>query len=242
MLEASTLKDWLHRDYNRLDKLLIVLATFDAPCSIESIRARSISAGLRLPKSANISSVLLRSGGLAIRLPAGWELSRAGKDHLRNLGISSLSAAALQADASLRAHLGNITVETTRQFVEEAIKCFEAKLYRSAIVMSWIAAVDVLYREVVANHLSAFNAESSRVNAKWRVATNEDGLSRMGEADFLDRLAAINVIGKNTKTELVNALNLRNGCGHPNSLRVGPNNVASHLETLILNVFERCPQ
>lgn len=101
-----------------------------------------------------------------------------------------------------------------------------------------LAAVDVLYSEVVAHHLASFNAEAVKVNSKWKPAVNEDGLSRMGEADFLDRLAAIGVLGKNAKEELAKALKLRNGCGHPNSLKVGPNMVASHLETLILNVFE----
>ncbi|WP_271438907.1 hypothetical protein [Pontixanthobacter luteolus] len=123
--------------------------------------------------------------------------------------------------------------------MEEAIRCYEAKLYRSAIVMSWIAAVDVLYREVVANHLAAFNAEAKRVDSRWKGAANEDGLARMKEADFLDRLVAIGVIGKNVKEELAKALKLRNGCGHPNSLTVGPNIVTSHLETLLLNVFDK---
>ena len=121
--------------------------------------------------------------------------------------------------------------------MEEAIKCHEAKLHRSAIVMSWIAAVDVLYREVVEHHLAAFNAEAKNFNPKWRAVVNEDGLARMGEADFLDRLVPIGVIGKNVKEELAKALKLRNGCGHPNSLKIGPNMVASHLETLLLTVF-----
>ncbi len=60
----------------------------------------------------------------------------------------------------------------------------------------------------------------------------------MGEADFLDRLVPIGVIGKNVKDELVKALKLRNGCGHPNSLKIGQNMVASHLEILLMNVFE----
>ena len=47
------------------------------------------------------------------------------------------------------------------------------------------------------------------------------------------------MIGKNVKTELVSALNLRNGCGHPNSLMVGSNTVASHIELLLLNVFKK---
>lgn len=241
MLSEASLKDWLHRDLPTLDKLLIAIASFDKPCSVADLRARTHAVGLRLPSKMNISAILGRSKGTAIRVPAGWELTGVGRTHLANLGVSSLSPAATQVATDLRAHLAKITNESTRLFAEESIKCYEAGLHRSAIVMSWIAAVDVLYRDVAANHLAKFNAEASRVNARWKDAVNEDGLARMGEADFLDRIAAIGIIGKNAKNELVQALNLRNGCGHPNSLKVGPNMVASHIETLLLNVFERFP-
>lgn len=219
-----------------------MLGSFDAPCSVAEIRDRALQAGFKVPKKWNVSSILGRSNGLAIRVPDGWELADPGMSHLRNLGIGELSPAAVKVASDLRSHLDNIVNPTTRAFVEEAIKCHEAELYRSAIVMSWIAAVDVLYREVVKNHLAAFNAEASKVNSKWKLAKNEDGLARMGEADFLDRISAIGVIGKSTKEELAKSLKLRNGCGHPNSLKVGPNMVAGHLETLILNVFEAFAQ
>ena len=238
MLEAVSLKDWLHRDLSARDKLLLILATFDAPVQLADVRTRAGAAGFKIPKKWNMSLVLGRSGGLAIRVPEGWELTETGKNHLRNLGVDSVSPAAMQVAADLRAHLNKVKNPTTRAFVEEAIKCHEAKLYRSAVVMSWIAAVDVLYREVVANHLATFNAEAHKANSKWKAAVNEDGLAKMGEADFLDRLVPIGVIGKNVKEELAKALKLRNGCGHPNSLKTGPNMVASHLEVLLLNVFE----
>lgn len=238
MLDVAGLKDWLHRNLAARDKLLLILATFDQPVQLADLRSRSEEAGFKVPKKWNMSDVLGRSGGLAIRVPAGWELTETGKNHLRNLGVESVSPAAMQVAADLRVHLDKVKNPTTRAFVEEAIKCHEAKLYRSAIVMSWIAAVDVLYHEVVVNHLAAFNSEAQKANSKWKAAVNEDGLARMGEADFLDRLVPIGVIGKNVKEELVKALKLRNGCGHPNSLKTGPNMVASHLEMLLLNVFE----
>ncbi|MFG1348801.1 hypothetical protein [Xanthobacter autotrophicus] len=232
------LKDWLHRELQVRDKLLLVLATFEQPVKVVDVRSRAEEAGFRIPKKWNISDVLGRSGGLAIRVPLGWELTDTGKNHLRNLGVTSVSPAAMQVAADLRQHLAKVKNSTTHAFVEEAIKCHEAKLYRAAVVMSWIAAVDVLYRDVVANHLAAFNVEAKNFNAKWKPAVNEDGLARMGEADFLDRLVPIGVIGKNVKEELAKALKLRNGCGHPNSLKIGQNMVASHLEILLLNVFE----
>lgn len=238
MLDTNGLKDWLHRNLTIRDKLLLVLATFAQPVQLADLRSRSEEAGFKIPKKWNLSNVLGRSGGLAIRVPAGWELTEAGKSHLHSLGVSSVSPAAMQVAVDLRVHLDSVTNAATLAFVEEAIKCYEAKLYRSAIVMSWIAAVYVLYREVVANHLAPFNAEAKNWNSKWKAALNEDGLSRMGESDFLDRIVAIGVIGKNVKDELAKALKLRNGCGHPNSLTVGPNMVANHLETLLLNVFK----
>ena len=60
----------------------------------------------------------------------------------------------------------------------------------------------------------------------------------MKERDFLDVLEAIGSIGKNVKQTLQNqCLSLRNACGHPTSLKISENNVAAHLDTLVLNVY-----
>lgn len=238
LLNKGDLKNWLHKDFRHIDKILIILATFDSPIMIDGIRERAAGAGLKLTKGWNPSATLGRSKGLAIRLPNGWEITDAGKRHLRGLGISSLSPAAALVASNLRAHLEKIQNDTTRVFAEEAIRCYEGELYRSAIVMSWIAAVDVLHRTVVANHLVAFNASAKAVDSSWKNAVNEDGIGRMNEERFLERCSAIGVLGKNQKDELLKGLKLRNGCGHPNSLKVGPNAVANHIEILLLNVFE----
>lgn len=238
MLSEGDLKQWLHRDLRQLDKLLLILATFGNPIKLDGIKERAAAAGLKITKSWNPSATLGRSKGLAIRVPEGWEITDAGKNHLRNLGVSNLSPAAVQVASDLRAHLEKIQSDTTRAFVEEAIRCHEGELHRSAIVMSWLAAVDVLHRAVVAKHLAAFNASAKAIDNKWKDAVNEDGLGRMNEEKFLERCAAIGVLGKNQKDELLKGLKLRNGCGHPNSLKVGPNAVANHIEILLLNIFE----
>lgn len=238
MLKKDDLKIWLQRDLRQLDKLLLVLATFDTPCQLKDIVNAAAAVGLRITSSWNPAATLSRSKGLAIRLPDGWEISETGKQHLRNLGVTTMSPAAMKVATDLRLHMAKIVNVNTKAYVEEAIKCHEAELYRSAVVMSWLAAVDVLHHEVVANHLHAFNAEAKRIDVKWKTAQTADDLGRMGEDDFLNRLASISVLGKNAKEELLKCLKLRNGAGHPNSLKIGQNMVASHLETLLLNVFE----
>jgi hypothetical protein len=61
----------------------------------------------------------------------------------------------------------------------------------------------------------------------------------MKEHDFLDVLESISVLGKNVKQELQKCLQLRNGCGHPNTLQIADHKVSAHVEDLILNVFAK---
>lgn len=240
MLTTHDLKTWLHqKGFSQLDKLLLVLSTFDGPRPIRDIKDRARDGGLKITESWNPSSSLSKSNGLAINTREGWELTDAGRNHVRKLGVETLRPAALNVANDLRAELAKIVDSNTRAFVEEAIRCYEAGLHRSAVVMSWIAAVDLLHKHIVNSCLPAFNAEASRVDTKWKAAKTSDDIGRMGEAEFLDRLAAISVLSKNVKTELKNCLDRRNGCGHPNSLKLGTNTVAHHIEVLLLNIFKK---
>lgn len=135
--------------------------------------------------------------------------------------------------------LSKITNRNTVKFVEEAIKCVEVKAYRAAVILSWVGAVSILYDYVLQNCLAAFNAEAKGRNPKWKDATTEDDLTRMGEQDFLNILQSISVIGKSVKQELETCLKLRNGCGHPNSLEISENKAAAHIEILISNIFSK---
>jgi len=155
------------------------------------------------------------------------------------LGLEVKPRVLSAAVESLNQHIDAIAKQDTKLFLSEAVACLENHLLRAAVVLIWVGAVAVLQDEVVAKKLPEFNAEALRRDAKWKAAKDADGLSRMKEADFLVIIEAIAVIGKNVRQELEGCLKLRNGCGHPNSLKLGENKVAAHLETLILNVFAK---
>jgi hypothetical protein len=239
LLTPDDLKNWLHRDLPQADNVLLALGTFDRPARVQDIKNRARDAGSTKLPQWNISMVLERTRGLAILTKTGWELTNKGKERLRALGVSKISPAATQVGVDLRFIAQKIQEVETRAFVEETIKCYEYELYRSAVVMSWLAAVDVLKKYVLATRLTDFNAEAQKANPKWRIAKNSDEIGLMKEFDLLNRLAMISVFGKNVNEQLHECLKLRNACGHPNSLKLGPNTVARHLEILILNVFER---
>ena len=238
-LTIADLKRLLHGDYTSLDKLLFLLASMGQPCQVAEIKSRAQEAGYRIPKTWNVSTYLGRSKGKAIKVPSGWEISDAGRQHLVDLGIVSGTAAQSGVAMDLRNALSGIQEVNTRSFVEEAVSCYEAGLYRSAIVMSWVGAVAILHDYITAHHLSAFNGEARRRNKKWKPATTTDDLGRMRENDFLDVICYLSVIGPNVKAELKSCLDRRNACGHPSSLRVAEKTAAHHLEILLLNVFAR---
>ncbi len=171
----------------------------------------------------------------------GLGLGVKGKEAVQTLAAGYTSPAPPEVAASLRKELARIADPDVVAFVTEAVLCFENHLYRAAVVLSWVGSLSLLYEHVIKHKLAAFNAESTRRNAKWKAAKTRDDLALMSEFDFLQILETISVLGKSVKHELEGCLKLRNGCGHPNSLRIGENRVSAHIEILILNVFSKYP-
>lgn len=241
MLDIAILKNLLHQPgFTNIDKLLLCMA-FDVntPKSVLSIKNLAKKAGFRLVDKWNVSSLLSGSKGLAIRTDDGWELTESGKEKVTQLAGGAISGVTPKIASSLRSHLSTISNHDTVTFLEEAIRCYETKLYRSAVVLSWVGATSLLYDYVVAHKLVEFNVEATKRDPKWKVAKNNDDLANLKEHTFLQLLYSISMIGKSVKDELEGCLKFRNGCGHPNSLKIGESRVSGHIETLMLNVFSK---
>jgi hypothetical protein len=226
---------------SRLEQLLILLATAEAPMSVREITKVALRCGLRIASKWNVSDILRKSNGCAILTEDGWELSYKGEQTVEAMAKIGLKHVAVKKTiADVRQHVGRISSRDAREFIEEAISCFENGQFRAAVVLSWIGAVSVMYTYVTTSTLQKFNVEARRRDARWKDARNPDELGRMKEHDFLDVLETIGVMGKNVKQALQNqCLGMRNACGHPNSLKISENNVAAHLDTLVLNVYSK---
>jgi len=238
-MTRDELKNVIHnKNLSRLDILVVLLAVDSGGArTVKELKELAAFGGLRKVKSWNISDILARSGGIAVRTPDGWELSNEGKSRARELGADS--GPVVTANADLRKVLASISSPDTREFIEEAVKCLEARYLRAAVVLSWVGAVSVLQQYVVANKLAEFNAEAQRRDKDWKRAKSTDDIGKMKEATLLQVLETISVIGKNTKQELEESLRLRNASGHPNSFKYGESRVASHIEILMMNVFSK---
>jgi hypothetical protein len=243
MLEVSELEDLLHSPgiTTQLRVLLCLAVKPIGARQLSVVRKTAIVAGWTTAKKLNLSEYLKRAKGLAILTPDGWKLTQQGRDLVSaNVKRPGAVPPQLGVTTKLRSHLDKIQSGSTRAFADEAIKCLEYGLRRSAVVSAWIAAVGVLYDYVLATRLAEFNAAGmKKMQAKWKPVGSLDDLADLKESTFLELCEAASIFGKSVKQELENCLRLRNGCGHPNSLQIGDARVVAHIEQLILNVFEK---
>ncbi|MCM2354911.1 MAG: hypothetical protein NDI63_14920 [Pseudobdellovibrio sp.] len=220
------------------DKILIVLLVLDAPTKPNKIQSVLSDHGIREAKKWNMSQ-LLKATKHAVSLKDGWTLTSNGKSSLKEkLGIGEVKEAKIIT--SLRDHLPKIKLTQNREFIEEAIRCFESKCFRAAVVLSWTGAMGVLYDEVIKNHLTTFNRNLMAKFPKSKTIVSFDDLALLSENDFLELAYSSSVIDKNVKMHLQNTgLKLRNSCGHPNTFKVSEHQVQAHIELIMLNVFEK---
>lgn len=240
MLTLEQLKQAVHqKGITKTDTaLLCVAAAGGKAAPTAAVKKLSLDAGVKGAKSLNFTAHLHSAEDKVFKTPQGWELTEAGRKYVAGLAAQQLtSSPAVDEAQSLRALLPKLKSDDTRAFLAEAIVCAEQSLFRAAVVLSWVGAMALLYENVVSKHLAAFNDEATKRDPKWKDAKSVDDLGRMKESVFLEILLAISLIGKNVKQELDACLKLRNSCGHPNSLKIGPNKVAAHLEILAQNVF-----
>lgn len=232
---SDRLSDLVHSgDVTRPEKLLLCLMQLgEGTHAVGQIRAVAQSLGV---SDANVPRDLQKLKGLAFERKDGWALTTPGRKRASEL-LSAADTHVVAQSTTLRALLPKLNPDV-QAFMTEAVACYEARLFRAAVVLSWVGAVSVLYDYVVRHRLVDFNVEATRRDAKWRAAKTADDLGRMKEHEFLQVLEALSIIGRNVKNELEGCLKLRNGCGHPNSLKLAESRCAAHIEMLILNVFD----
>jgi hypothetical protein len=240
LLTTEQLKQAVHQqEVTKTDSaLLCVAAGGGNAVSTAIVRKVALEAGIKGAKKINFSAYLSAAEDKVFKTPTGWELTAGGRAHVAALAGKALSVSPAATEAqALRALLSKLKNDDARAFLTEAIVCAEQSLFRAAVVLSWVGAVALLHDVAVAKHLVAVNTEAVRRDPKWKGAKTTDDLGRLKESAFLEIAQTVGMFGKNVKEELDVCLKLRNGCGHPNSLKIGANKVAAHLEMLALNVY-----
>lgn len=232
----------IHALKDRKGKILSLLHYSGKATKTSDIRLLADNNGIRDIAKWNISDVLGRAekGGLVICLPEGWQLTPKGAAYLRDLGIVGDATLIVGTKHKLATHVASINCPDRRRFIGEAVSCFEVGLHRSAVVLSWVGALWIIQRHVADRFLLTFNAAGQkRFAQKFKVINHFKDFAALKESDFLELCQDASIIDKAEKAEFKERLDLRNRCGHPNSLIVADHAVANHLEMLLHNVYLR---
>jgi hypothetical protein len=213
----------------------------DGPMKANDVRAVARQNGWR-DGATSVPGDFLKHTKNAIYVPTGWTVTEACKRSLADRGLVNPGGVLTPVTEALERYLTDVHDPDKARFVEEAIECVKNKAYRSAIVLTWVGAVYLLYQHVLKNRLTEFNQEGHRRFQKkgWNDVANVDDLAAaVTESIFLNMLEHIGVVSKAEQKELQNCLDRRNTAGHPNSAAFEEVTVGAHIHELIAKVYSK---
>jgi hypothetical protein len=230
-------------ELGRIEILIVVLSSLEQPAPVSAVIAKAASVGARGVRDWNVSMYFGRYPKWVSNVGSGWRLTSAGVDKARDLGMSLRSPIVTATAKSLEAVVRGISDKHRRDFLSDALLCFDKAAYRPAVVYSWVGAVWILQQRIVTGERDAFNkAGIARFNKNgredFRPITTLESFGRLQEADLLQLAEDIGLIHKSLHAQLKQRLGLRNGSGHPNSMVVDEHTCAAHINFLIENVYK----
>ena len=127
-----------------------------------------------------------------------------------------------------------------RDYLSEAVTCYENGLYRAAILMAWAAVMEHLYI-IASDHPGGIKNFETVNNSRfgksktYREIKKKDDFLYIGEANWLQLAEDAGLMNRNARTILTERLNLRNRCGHPTKYKPGREETVVFIESLLLN-------
>lgn len=144
-----------------------------------------------------------------------------------------------ETSSALRGLIGRVTRTEERDFLGEAIKCYESEAYRAAIIMMWILTLDHLQEYILKRHLPDFNAELAKVTdkrVKVTAVVKSDDFGDIPEGKFIEIARAAGIISNDVRKILDVKLGIRNSFAHPSNITLPPAKAADFITDLADNV------
>lgn len=224
----------------RGERALFLLSRMQGPASVGRLKEYAIGIGFRDINKWNISDVLRKQIPLCILKPEGWIVTSEGEQTLASLGYFEGSPIVSKTRGDLESHVKQITDPIKRGFAQEAVACFNSGLHRACVVLSWVGAIWILENYTFDQRLAEFNrAGKARFSKHFREIASIEHFTRMQESDVLQLCEDVGLIDKSMKNHLIERLNFRNTCGHPNMVVIDDHNVANHVEFLLNNIYKK---
>jgi hypothetical protein len=211
--------------------------------TVDEIRQALKSARAKGWAKVNVADVLSKSGSLVDtgglqgkkRL---WNLTDSGREHVRNLlGLPKADVEVEHDVGTLEDVVAKVTDPDVRDYLEEAVKCLQVGSLRACTVFVWVAAIRTVQAAIIAKGSAAATAALQKHDPKTRPIHSLDDFAHVKDATALLAAKDLGILDKNQKDTLVEALNLRNRCGHPGKYRPGVKKVSAFVEDITSIVF-----
>jgi hypothetical protein len=157
----------------------------------------------------------------------------------KKYGETQVTIAVTAALSQLPARIPNVQ---ERVFLSEAISCYRARAFRSAIVMTWCLAMDHLQRWILADavRLAAFNAaRATRYPKKGVIITKFDEFEEFKESEVIEVVASAGLITGDVKKVLKHKLDTRNTAAHPSTITIDEPQANEYILTLVNEVVAK---
>lgn len=163
-----------------------------------------------------------------------WALTDTGEKYVRELLQLPAAEPEIEHDVSTLSGVASaISDANARGYVEEAIKCLRVGALRASIVFLWAGAASVLREEVWSHGAPSIDAAIKGHNPKAPAFKKKDDFAYVKDSVLLQVAQDLGVIDKTEKGIMEDALDLRNGCGHPTTYSPGPKKVSAFIEDVV---------
>lgn len=216
--------------YNVVNNKNVFTSTEIKNCFIEE--------NLKVPANVAHYFIKLSEGRnpIFLKKDTSYTFHRTIKKELDNLYLENQHSQNIST--ALRNLLPKLTSSEQKQFLEEAVICFETKCYRASIVMTWLLTMDAIYEVVLNGKLTMFNsAIQSHGKYKKIVVAKKEDFSDIKESDFIELLRVGKIISNDIRKILDEKLNFRNTAAHPNTITIKETKAISFIEDLVENVI-----
>lgn len=211
-------------------------------CTASDIRYSLSSARIMGSPQWNITDILRKSGQYIDRSLTNnvnqWVLTKTGTYYVESLlGIKNESVEIRESRASLSKVLLSVTDEVARDYLNEALRCFEFGCLRATVVFAWSGAIRTLQEKALANYSQHLETCFRKHEPKAGKIGSLEDFARYRDTIQLLAFRDLGIIDKSEWRALQHGLDLRNDFGHPSKLRPGSNQVAAFLESIISVAF-----
>lgn len=118
------------------------------------------------------------------------------------------------------------------KYLDESIRCAEAKCVRASVVLAWCAVAHMIHKKLGSLGVPILNAEFAKMKAdkgllfrgftKDYVFASELDVPEAADAHLILLCRFLTYLDDTQYKHLKGALDLRNGCGHPSSYQPDP--------------------